>query len=224
MFESPLLESNTENRDRVSDEVETRRLKDLEEKRQMLTNRVYEIMQHGLTSEVDPLIWNKYERIVYDDIEKIESIFASTQDFYEAAELYEDHAKKIAQKWELAEDFNLKSGEYAADDKDKFFHSLECQKNMSRARILKIEAEGHEFESLLALDGMQFLKDREISDLDERAKTNLTVTSELFASKMYGMLAKLETKASIKKQNLRDSLAAVWKADKKTTHSVSESK
>jgi hypothetical protein len=190
-------------------EVEIRKEKDLEEKRAILTQRVYDVLQHNLfknnkSQNLDQKIYDKYERIVYADTEMIEKIFESTHDFYDAANLYEDHANRVAKEWELDEAFRLNNNESPKDNLEKFFHSIDCQKNMSKARILRIQASSHEHGMLLMLDGEQFLKDRGIDDLRDRIKLGLVISNELFSAKIHGLIAKIEAQARIKKENLKN--------------------
>lgn len=194
---------------RVSAEVEVRKEKDLEEKRERLTARFYETMQKSLGNEGKPqdsFLWSKYERIVYDNTELIEGIFKSTEDFYDAAALYESHVKDIAKKFDLEEDGRLRLGESAEDNLKKFHQSIDCQKNLSRAHVLAIEARSHESRMLLELDGLQFLRDRDIKDVSDTFKTHVDVRNEKFAAKLHGLLSKVEAQARIGKENVQSAI------------------
>lgn len=207
-----MIQTNFEKKNTVSQEAETRTFKDLEEKRATLTNRVFNVLNLTKQDEkTKQYFLDKYERIVYDDTEQIEKIFHATDNFYEAADLYEKHAQEIAQKWGLDNEFRLSNNEKPVDNLEKFYKSLDCQKNISRANSLRINASGHEFDMLLALDGQQFLRDRGIKDTSDELKTVADVSSKMFSARFHGLLAKNEAHARIKGSDFKKAIIEVIK-------------
>lgn len=200
-----MKELRLENMTKASEEVEVRKAKDLEEKRAQLTQRVYDILKLTHQDEKTKRYFHdKYERIVYGNTEQIENIFKSTKDFYDAADRYEKHTQDVADQWNLTSDFRLLDHEKPEDNIEKFYQSINCQQNISKVNIIKINAQSHEFDMLLALEGEQFLKDKGIHERLADLKLSADLSGKMFFAQLQGLLTKAEITSKIKGQKIKE--------------------
>jgi hypothetical protein len=208
----------------INHEVSEREAQDLEEKRQSLINRVLAVWESayrdsGLQQVKKDTSFERgiFEKIVYKDTKTIEALFSSTEDFYEAIQIYQTHNDGIKIKHNLSVDgqtqrVNGNPDRNNKEEMDDFYASINYQQNLGRERILKIDAEGHEIAMLLPLYMHEVFDHGIISTKHwkEDIQLKAVITNELFKSKFHGQLSKLEATIGVTKQNLTKSIIEIY--------------
>jgi hypothetical protein len=208
----------------VNQETSERQAQDLEEKRQYLINRALAIWESVYNNPVSEKAKKDnsfergiFEKIVYRDTKTIEALFSSTEDFYEAIQIYQTHNDGIKIKHNLSVDGQTQRVNGNPDrnnqkEMEDFYASINYQQNASHERVLKIEAEGHELAMLLPLYMHEVFDHGIISTKHwkEDVQLKALLTNKLFKSKFHGELSKAEAKMEIMKQNFTKGIAEIY--------------
>ncbi len=208
----------------VQQEVSERQAQNLEEKRQSLITRVLVVWESayrdsGLQQVKKDTSFERgiFERIVYGDTKTIEALFLSTEDFYEAMQIYRTYNNELQIKHGLSDNGQVQRLNGNPDrnnqkEMEDFYASINYQQNVSHERVLKLEAEGHEVAMLLPLY-MHEVFDHSIikgKHWKEDVQLKALITNELFKSKFHGQLSKFEAKMEIMKQNFTKGIAETY--------------